>query len=153
MDGADDRAGGTIHLFFEGYFVYNHATIAGQQALFGQFWKEYALSDSRYLTSDSFTVCMEAITAVCWGPLCYIVVLCIAKSHPLRYTLQLIVSLGQIYGDVLYYATSMFDLYHRNVQYCRPEPFYFWFYYFFMNFIWIVIPGCEFRKTYPKDQC
>lgn len=34
------------------------------QDLFGQLWKEYALSDSRYLTSDPFVLCMEVITAV-----------------------------------------------------------------------------------------
>lgn len=34
------------------------------QDLFGQLWKEYALSDSRYLTSDPFVLCMETITAV-----------------------------------------------------------------------------------------
>jgi cholestenol delta-isomerase len=64
-------------------------------------------------------------------------------QHPMRFPLQAMVSLGQIYGDVLYYATSMFDLYYKNLTYCRPEAYYFWFYFFFMNFIWIVIPGCE----------
>lgn len=34
------------------------------QDLFGQLWKEYALSDSRYLTSDAFVLCMETVTAV-----------------------------------------------------------------------------------------
>jgi cholestenol delta-isomerase len=34
------------------------------QDLFGQLWKEYALSDSRYLTSDPFVLCMETVTAV-----------------------------------------------------------------------------------------
>ncbi len=34
------------------------------QDLFGQMWKEYAYSDSRYLTSDAFVLCMETITAV-----------------------------------------------------------------------------------------
>lgn len=43
----------------------NHKTLAGSQELFGQLWKEYSLSDSRYLTSDAFVVCMEAVTAVC----------------------------------------------------------------------------------------
>jgi len=51
------------------------------------------------------------------------------------------VSMGQIYGDILYYATSMFDHYYKGLSYCRPEAYYFWCYYFFMNFIWIVIPG------------
>lgn len=38
--------------------------MGGATDLFGQLWKEYALSDSRYLTSDPFVLCMETITAV-----------------------------------------------------------------------------------------
>jgi cholestenol Delta-isomerase len=56
--------GGTIHFFFEGYFALNHSRMGPAQDLFGQLWKEYALSDSRYLTSDPFVLCMESITAV-----------------------------------------------------------------------------------------
>src|SRR5690242_14955977 len=33
------------------------------QDLYGQLWKEYALSDSRYLTQDAFVLCMETVTA------------------------------------------------------------------------------------------
>ena len=55
---------GSIHLFFEGYFCLRHASIAAEQDLFAELWKEYALSDSRYLTSDAFVLCMESITAV-----------------------------------------------------------------------------------------
>lgn len=32
--------------------------------LLGQLWKEYALSDSRYMTIEPFVLCMETITAV-----------------------------------------------------------------------------------------
>ncbi|KAG5914753.1 hypothetical protein E4U42_000338, partial [Claviceps africana] len=53
---------GFLHVAFEGYFVYHRATIAHQQTVFAQLWKEYALSDSRYLTLDVFTVCIEFIT-------------------------------------------------------------------------------------------
>lgn len=42
----------------------NHRQLASSQSLLGQLWKEYALSDSRYLTSDTFTLCVEAITVV-----------------------------------------------------------------------------------------
>ncbi|EXJ91071.1 hypothetical protein A1O1_04178 [Capronia coronata CBS 617.96] len=132
---------GAIHLFFEGYFAYNHTRMGSAQDLFGQLWKEYALSDSRYLTSDPFVLCMETITALFWGPLSFVMVYFIITSHPLRYPLQAVVSLGQMYGDVLYYATCMFDHYYKSQTYCRPEAYYFWFYFFFMNFIWIVIPG------------
>ena len=73
---------GCIHLFFEGkkvvlgedsrveaefskgYFAYNHANMGGLQTFFGQLWKEYALSDSRYLTGNLFVFCIEAMTAV-----------------------------------------------------------------------------------------
>lgn len=135
-----------------------------KQDLFGQLWKEYAFSDSRYMTSDAFVVCMEAMTAVCvvpnvfleqttnladyarrhqflWGPMSFCVAFMITSEHPLRYPLQALVSLGQIYGLLLYYATSMFDLYHQGISYCRPEAYYFWVYFFFVNFIWIIIPG------------
>ncbi|KAE8143085.1 Emopamil-binding protein [Aspergillus pseudotamarii] len=130
---------GFVHLFFESYFVVNHVSLAGSQELFGQLWKEYSLSDSRYLISDSFLVPMEAVTAFAWGPLAFFIAYCIAVQHPVRHALQLIMSVGQVYGDVLYYATSLFDLYFHGGDFCRPEGYYFWFYYFFFNAIWIVV--------------
>ncbi|KAK0658179.1 3-beta-hydroxysteroid-Delta(8) [Lasiodiplodia hormozganensis] len=131
---------GCIHFFFEGFYVYNFRRLGSSQHLFGELWKEYALSDSRYLTQDPFVLCMETITAVCWGPLSFVVAHMITTEHPLRYPLQAIVSLGQLYGDVLYYATAMFDHFIRNLNYTRPESYYFWFYFVFMNAFWIVIP-------------
>ncbi|KAJ5038450.1 uncharacterized protein L3040_007309 [Drepanopeziza brunnea f. sp. 'multigermtubi'] len=132
---------GTIHLFFEGYFSLNHRTMGPAQDLFGQLWKEYALSDSRYLTSDPFVLCMETVTAFTWGPMCGVIAYMITASHPLRHPLQIIVCVGQMYGLVLYYATAMFDHYYRAATYSRPEFLYFWVYFFAVNFIWMVIPG------------
>jgi hypothetical protein len=45
--------------------------------LFAQLWKEYTLSDSRYLTHDIFTVSVETITCVS-----YLVVSCSLVSSP-----------------------------------------------------------------------
>jgi cholestenol Delta-isomerase len=81
-----------------------------------------------------------------WGPLCFTVAALITVDHPLRHPLQIIVSVGQIYGLILYYATSMFDHYYKGVAYSRPEFLYFWVYYFFMNFIWMVFPGSKFAR-------
>jgi hypothetical protein len=53
--------------------------------------------------------------------------------------------MSHLYGDTLYYATSLFDHYVYDIPYSRPEPYYFWLYYFLMNFIWIVIPFCKYR--------
>lgn len=92
---------GAIHLFFEGYYAANYADLGSKQTLIGQMWKEYAFSDSRYLTRNTFVLCMETMTAVCWGPGCLAVATCIVLRHPLRYPLQCIVSVGQFYGDTL----------------------------------------------------
>lgn len=78
---------------------------------------------------------------VFWGPGSFLTAYFISIDHPLRYSFQLIVSLGQFYGDVLYYATSMFDHYILNQSYSRPEAYYFWGYFVLMNAFWIVIPA------------
>ncbi|PWY90124.1 putative EBP domain protein [Aspergillus heteromorphus CBS 117.55] len=131
---------GTLHCFFEGYFMVNHDRMASAQDVFGQLWKEYALSDSRYMTSDTLVLCMETITVLVWGPLCLVVAALVLSQHPLRHPFQIIVCMSHLYGDALYYATSLFDHYAHDRSYCRPEPYYFWVYYFLMNFIWIVVP-------------
>lgn len=138
---------GCIHLFFEGYFAYNYHQMPSREDLFGQLWKEYALSDSRYLTQDSFVVTMETVTAVCWGPLSFLCAYFIVTSHPMRHPLQIIISLGQFYGDVLYYATCTFTMLVDGIHFCRPEDFYFWAYYFLCNFFWIVIPGLLIKSS------
>jgi cholestenol delta-isomerase len=52
-----------------------------------------------------------------------------------------------MYGDILYYGTSMFDHYVANVSYSRPEAFYFWVYFVGMNAPWIIIPGMLIRSS------
>jgi len=60
------HVGGRADKKSAGYYAYNFKSMGGLQTLFGQLWKEYALSDSRYLTQDPFVLCMESITAVRW---------------------------------------------------------------------------------------
>jgi cholestenol delta-isomerase len=142
--------------------------MASAQDFLGQLWKEYALSDSRYVTSDTLVLCLETMTVVramipttqtrlshsgrltklqfIWGPLCFFVAYLILNQHSLRHPLQLIVCMSHLYGDTLYYATSLYDHYVHGRSYCRPEAYYFWIYYFLMNFIWIVIPFCKFQN-------
>lgn len=139
--------GGTLHGFFEGYFVLNYATLGESQSLFAQLWKEYSLSDSRYLTGDPTVLCAEAITVFVWGPLCYIAAILILISSPYRHPAQITVSLAHLYGDALYISTSLVDLYVRQVSYSRPEPYYFWFYFLFLNAIWIFVPACKSSTT------
>lgn len=136
---------GCLHLFFEGYFVLNHQRLASSNNILAQLWKEYALSDSRYISGDPYVLCLETITVVVWGPLSLTVAYLITTQHPLRYPLQAIVSVGHLYSDTLYYTTSFVDLYYKDLSYCRPEGYYFWVYFFIMNAFWIVIPGSKYH--------
>jgi len=126
-----------IHTVLEGYFSVYHATLAGHSTFLGEMWKEYSKSDSRYMSSDSFTVCMESITALIDGPLAFMTFWAFMKGSNSRYALQLIVSLFQLYGDVLYFMTEAKGGFSHGPLF---HPVYFWFYFFFLNSLWIVIP-------------
>ncbi|KAJ3039620.1 hypothetical protein HDV00_012078 [Rhizophlyctis rosea] len=127
---------GFIHFVVEGYFAYNHVSIAGQTTFLADLWKEYALGDSRYMSADPFVVVMESFTAVFWGLGSFLTAYTIYINHPIRHILQFLISMGQMYGDVLYYATTLFE----GSPHCSPHPFHFWFYFITLNGFWIVIP-------------
>ncbi|KAF9161025.1 hypothetical protein DFQ26_004944 [Actinomortierella ambigua] len=128
---------GFIHLGLEGYFGVYHKTLAGMNTPLAQVWKEYSISDSRYLTSDSFVLIMERITAFAWGPLAFYVAYAQYHNLPSRYIIQLIISLGQIYGNVLYYCTTLIE----GAPHGDPHPYYYYFYFVHFNAWWIVVPG------------
>ena len=44
---------------------------------------------------DNFMICMETITAYLWGPLSLWVVIAFLRQQPLRFVLQLVVSVGE----------------------------------------------------------
>ncbi|KAM9785491.1 3-beta-hydroxysteroid-Delta(8),Delta(7)-isomerase [Neosynchiropus ocellatus] len=128
---------GFIHGVIEGWFSLYHDVIPGDRSLLSQLWKEYGRGDSRYMIEDNFTVCMETVTACLWGPLSCWTVLAFLTHRSYRFVLQLVVSLGQLYGAVLYFFTEHRDGYSHS----QPgHPVFFWFYFVFMNALWIVIP-------------
>ena len=65
--------------------------------------KEYGKADSRYVTRDSFVINMEAVTAFVVGPMCFWAVAAMVHRKSWRHVLQLIISICQLYGDVLYF--------------------------------------------------
>ncbi|KAF1409637.1 3-beta-hydroxysteroid-Delta(8),Delta(7)-isomerase, partial [Spheniscus humboldti] len=87
--------------------------------------------------SDDFTVAMETVTAWAWGPLSFLTFLAFLRHHPARYVLQLLVSLGQLYGDVLYFATEA----RAGWSHSDPRPLYFWGYFVGLNGLWVLVPG------------
>ncbi|KAH7041090.1 Emopamil binding protein-domain-containing protein [Microdochium trichocladiopsis] len=131
---------GCLHCFFEGYFVANHATIVSSQHLFSQLWKEYALSDSRYLISDPFMLSVEAITVVVLGPLSFLSAASTVLQSPLRHPLRMIVCIAHLFSVSLYYSTSLTESYFTGRWDSRPEPQYFWLYYVGFNLPWAAVP-------------
>lgn len=85
---------------------------------------------------------MEAITVLFWGPMCLATAYAIVEQKCLRYALQMCVSLAHMYGDVIYYGTSLLDLWMNGVSHSRPESLYFWGYFVGMNAPWIIVPAC-----------
>jgi EXPERA (EXPanded EBP superfamily) len=69
--------------------------------------KEYAKADSRYITRDDFVISMEAVTAFIEGPGCLAIVGGLLAGSAWRHVAVLLVSLGQLYGDVLYFGTCL----------------------------------------------
>ncbi|KAF2102199.1 emopamil binding protein [Rhizodiscina lignyota] len=132
---------GFIHLIIEGYFSVNHTRMPTLTDYLGQGWKEYSKCDSRYMTGDSFIVSMETVTAFAWGPLCLVEAWFILINSPWRHPLQMLVSVGQFYGDLLYFATVLVEHAEKSVEYSRPEALYFWGYFMGMNAFWIIIPA------------
>ncbi|ODA82594.1 hypothetical protein RJ55_01101 [Drechmeria coniospora] len=130
-----------LHIVFEGYYIYHRTDIAGQQSALAQLWKEYALSDSRYLTSDVFTVCIETITVYVWGPLCLLTSAAILGDSPFRHVSQAVVCTAHLYGVALYYATSWTDYRFHGTEHSRPEFLYYWVYYIGFNLPWVIVPA------------
>ncbi|KAL6694691.1 Emopamil-binding protein [Trichoderma pleuroticola] len=141
---------GFLHVAFEGYYILHRTSISSKNTLFAQLWKEYALSDSRYLTSDIFTVCVETITVFAWGPLSLITVICICTNHPSRHLFQIVVCVAHLYGVALYYATNWAEQRFHGVSYSRPEFLYFWVYYVGFNAPWAIVPFFLLADSYRR---
>ncbi|OPB41551.1 Emopamil-binding [Trichoderma guizhouense] len=141
---------GFLHIAFEGYYILHRTSISSKNTLFAQLWKEYTLSDSRYLTSDIFTVCVETITVFAWGPLSLIAVFCICTNHPSRHLFQIVVCVAHLYGVALYYATNWAEQRFHGVSYSRPEFLYFWVYYVGFNAPWAIVPFFLLADSYER---
>lgn len=128
---------GLTHIVLEGYFVFTPDFFTFTKPhLLAEAWKEYSKADSRYVGRDPTIVVVEGITAVLAGPGCLLAVYAIATKSAYEHSTQLVVSTAQLYGDLVYYLTVAL----AGIEICVPHPLYFWFYFIFLNSIWIVVP-------------
>lgn len=138
---------GLIHLILEGYFAAFYRTIAQDSAFLAECWKEYGRADSRYISGDSFTVCMESVTAFVDGPLAFLAVYAFMSNKPYRHVVQLVLSLFQLYGDVLYFATEAKEGFTHGPLW---HPLYFWLYFVVFNAVWIIVPMACIVESYKE---
>uniref|UniRef100_A0A8C6XLV9 EXPERA domain-containing protein n=1 Tax=Naja naja TaxID=35670 RepID=A0A8C6XLV9_NAJNA len=128
-----------IHGVIEGWFALYYMEIPGDQSFLSQIWKEYAKADSRYMIQDNFLICIENITAWLWGPLSLWTVVAFLSRQSHRYVLMQMLMQSfksQLYGAILYYYTEYRDGFRHGEMW---HPLYFWFYFVFMNTLWIII--------------
>lgn len=125
-----------IHCFLEGYYVVFQRRLAADNFYLAQVWKEYSLSDSRYLSGDFAVWVIEFFTCFIWGPLSLWAMYGIWNSKSYVPILQFFISFGQCYGVVAYYFTAYLSAFAE----CRNEPLYFYVYFGLCNLPWFVIP-------------
>uniref|UniRef100_A0A0C9RRV1 TSA: Wollemia nobilis Ref_Wollemi_Transcript_16932_919 transcribed RNA sequence n=1 Tax=Wollemia nobilis TaxID=56998 RepID=A0A0C9RRV1_9CONI len=127
---------GLTHMILEGYFVFAPDFYKLKSSVYlAEVWKEYSKGDSRYVARDSAVVTLEGITAVLAGPASILAVYAIGKRKPYSYLLQFGVSLGQLYGDIIYFVTALLEGDNFSVS-----RFYYWAYFIVLNSFWLVIP-------------
>lgn len=92
-------------------------------------------------------VAVESVTTFIDGPLCLLTAAALFSPtlYSYRYLFQLAVSICQLYGDTLFFFTEALSGFEHSVMW---HPLYFWFYFFFLNSIWIVVPS-----IYILDAC
>jgi len=90
---------------------------------------------------------MENVTAFFDGPLAFLVTYAFVKQTSYRYVAQLVLSVCQLYGDVLYFATEVCDGFTHGPVW---HPLYFWFYFIFLNSLWIFIPFACIIESWKK---
>ncbi|CAN6880272.1 unnamed protein product [Brassica oleracea] len=109
------------------------------------FGKEYSKGDSRYAGRDSAVIAVEGITAVIEGPASLLSVYAIAKGKSYSYVLQLAISLGQLYGCLVYFITAFLE--GDNFS---TSSFYYYSYYIGANGWWVLIPLLIYYRSWNK---
>ncbi|KAJ3342782.1 hypothetical protein HDU83_005949 [Entophlyctis luteolus] len=78
-----------------------------------------------------------------WGPLALLCAYLLYVGHPGRYLAQLMLSMGQLYGLLLYYGTEIFDAFVHT----SPAPLHYWVYFWGFNAPWFVVPALILANT------
>ncbi|ORX99052.1 hypothetical protein K493DRAFT_366133 [Basidiobolus meristosporus CBS 931.73] len=128
---------GFVHCTLQAYFVLFHRSMASDNFIIAQMWKEYAKCDSRYVTSNTLLWCSEVIMLVFVGPMCFYTSYLVYVGSVVSHLYLAICSLCHLLVTGLYMLTSMVD----GNPGCAPQRYYFWVYFVSSNSPWIFLPA------------
>ncbi|KAJ1962275.1 hypothetical protein H4R35_007372, partial [Dimargaris xerosporica] len=126
-----------IQLTLEIYFLFTYDTLAGSSSLLAELLKEYSKADSRYIFQDPSVIINEALTVWVGAPLLLANMYCLIVQSPHRHPIQIIVSVGHIYGSLLYLCTNFID----EWKYTVPQLYYQYGYFYLLSTPWLVCPA------------
>ncbi|KAI3950857.1 hypothetical protein MKX01_021978 [Papaver californicum] len=132
------------HIILDGYFVFS-PEFYKDSGFFADLWKEYCKGDSRYASRDAGIVTVEGLAAVIGGPTSLWAVYAIAKRKSYSDVLQILVSLGQIYGTTAYYIMSFL----QGDNFASSKFYYYW-YYVMATSLWIWIPAITVIRSWKR---
>lgn len=94
---------GITHLLLEAsYLVLSFAGGAKYHTGFWAFvWNEYSKADFRWNVRDANVMSLELVTVLLWGPMCLWLAYAILYRKAYRHLLQIIVSVGELYGGTV----------------------------------------------------
>ncbi|XP_021861104.2 probable 3-beta-hydroxysteroid-Delta(8),Delta(7)-isomerase [Spinacia oleracea] len=127
---------GLVHLTLEFYLVFKPEFYKDKTgSILAEIWKLYSKSDSRYLSLDSTTIALEGISIFILGPANLLAAYATTTQKSYRYPLQLSVSLGDLYGFVIYVMTAFL-----GGESFSASPYYFYVYFIGFNSPWVFVP-------------
>ncbi|KAI6027644.1 Emopamil-binding protein [Pisolithus microcarpus] len=131
---------GTMHLIFEGSFLYLSTfgkSVNTSTGVFAEMWKEYTLADTRWGVADPTVVSLEILTVLGGVPLCWYILSLLVKNDPARHYWIVVLSVAELYGGWMTFCPEWLI---GSPSLNTSNALFLWVYLVFMNSIWVVIP-------------
>jgi len=133
-----------IHLVFETYYVYMclygdplHGIQQSKYFLAG-FWREYGNADARYgRTNDMEVFAIESMAVLVFTPVAIFNLVSVLKELPSRHFWQVFLSGPHALGTYFYLVP---EILRGSPNLNWSDPMYKYYYLYFTNGLWIVIP-------------
>jgi len=136
------------HVIMEGSFVYYSlvSTVSKSHGPLAELWKEYTRADHRWGVSDPTIVSLELVTVFFVSFLCILVILGIFTKRADRHYLQIILCTCELYGGCMTFFPEWLS---NNINLAGiDQPFLHFFYLWFFNGLWVVIPLIMLYQSY-----